>query len=340
MRKNLVRAAAATLTAAVLSLGMMGTALADEQDPNLQQTVTDNEKTATAGTKVEITHGHVDMGPRLIDGKWVLMARDDSGDTPTWRNLDDMVFVMDKPSMQTMPEGGDYDFVGAKSGESVWAIPQNEVPSTPWLGWNTQSPAVIEKVQGQVKLTYEGHQGDGQFTAFLQAGNFGKPQVLWTSKQLKAQPIHVDLNTHTHVNWVFTKPGVHLIKISASATLKDGKAVTSSAVLRFAIGDGQKAPDVEGARNATWHEPEAASAGDSQAAADGDHPLTEREAGSGLMDKTLLTIGAVIIAIGALVIVITVLLNRRSKALKESARAELDDQKTTESSLEEPSDKD
>lgn len=321
MRKNLVRAVAATLTAAVLSLGMGATAWADDQDPALQQTVTDNEATAKPGTKVEITHGHVDMGPRLIDGKWVLMARDDSGNTPTWRMLDDMVFVMGKPSVLTVPEGDEYDFVGAKPGQQVWAIPQNEVPSTPWLGWNTQSPKVVEKVQGQVKLTYEGHQGEGQFTAFLQSGNFGKPEVLWKSTDKKAQSLHVDLNTHTHVNWVFTKPGVHLVKITASATLKDGKAVTSSAVLRFAIDDGKGKPDVEGARKAVWKENQVST--DKPKAAEGKEPAAGEASGKN-MDKTLLIIGAVIITFGALVIVLSVYFSRRAKAMKEAARQEVD----------------
>lgn len=314
---KLRKAFACLALGALFALGQVPTASADESDPNLQQTVTDQEGTAAPGTKVEITHGHVDMGPRLIDGNWVLMARDDTADQPTWRALDDIVFVLDKPSLQTLPEGDEYDFVGGKSGESVWAIPQNEVPSVPWLGWNTQSPAVIQNVNGQVKLTFEGHQGEGQFTTFLQAGNFGEPQQLWTSTQSQAQPINVDLNTHTHVNWVFTKPGVHLVKITASATLKDGKAVTASGVLRFAIGDGSNPPDVAAAQTAKWE----GGAGIQAAASPSDTP----QQSASLSNRTLMLIGGAIAVVAVAVVILAALASRRKRKLRQAALEQLNE---------------
>lgn len=205
-------------------------------DSKLVQTVKDNEP-IDLQTAVAISHGHVDIGPRILDGKWQLIARDDSVNPSTWRSLDKIVFKMSNKSIQKLPEGEQYSFTGAKAGEKVWVIPQVEKKGVPWLGWSTQSPKVVEQVNGQVKITFEGHQGPGILTVFTQDGNFSAPRLLWDSQKKTAQAINVDTNTHTHVNWVFTKPGIHLVRISMSATLKDGQEVSDSRVLRFAVGD-------------------------------------------------------------------------------------------------------
>lgn len=226
---------------AIVSLVWAPAALAhDDDDSNmvdskLVQTVKDDEP-IDLKTAVALNHGHVDIGPRILDGKWQLIARDDSVNPSTWRSLDKMVFQMGDKSIQKLPEGEQYSFTGAKAGENVWVIPQVEKEGVPWLGWSTQSPKVVEKVNGQVKITFEGHQGPGILTVFTQDGNFSAPRLLWDSQKKTAQAINVDTNTHTHVNWVFTKPGTHLVRISMSATLKDGKEVSDSRILRFAIG--------------------------------------------------------------------------------------------------------
>lgn len=223
-------------------------------DPALQQTVTEEESFAPVGQKVAITHGHIDLAPRFTDGGLSLLARDDSGPTPVWRSLDDMVFVLGPAAAQTLPETG-YDFVGADAGQQVWAVGQTEVSGTPWLGWSTQAPSLIEKTTGPVKLTFEGHQGDGTFTNFLQSGNFGQPQVLFTSTQAQAQSISVDQGTHAHTNWVFTAPGVHLVRVSIQVTTREGQKLSVATNLRFAVlaPGGHDEQMVAQAHAAQWH---------------------------------------------------------------------------------------
>lgn len=207
----------------------------DSSDPSLTQVVKENETVAPRGTTVEITSGHVDMGPRLIDGKWEFMIRDDSGSTPTWRYLEDVVFRVSDKAKITMPESKDYSFIDAKG--QVYVLPQQEIRGVVWLGWNTQDPGVVKSVNGGVQMIYSGHQGDGQLVTFLQSGNFGAPEVLWNSEKKQSQPVFVDLNTHTHANWVFTKPGIQLVKMTVEAQLNDGSTVSKSEILRFAVGD-------------------------------------------------------------------------------------------------------
>lgn len=227
-----------------------------EPDPALQQTVTESEDVAPQGETTVITHGHVDVAVKFVDNQWTFLARDDSGATPVWRELDDIVFVLGPAARQTLPESG-YEFVGEKPGSRVWVVGQTEVAGTPWIGWSTQAPSTVSRVNGSVKLTFEGHQGEGFFTNFLQSGNFGAPQVLFTSAEAGAQTINVDVNTHAHTNWVFTQPGIHLIRLSAQATTKDGENVTAAKNLRFVVteetDDLTVANLVAQAKVATWH---------------------------------------------------------------------------------------
>ncbi|MDR6938956.1 choice-of-anchor M domain-containing protein [Arcanobacterium hippocoleae] len=204
-------------------------------DPALTQTVTSDEQIVPLGNPVELNAGHVDMGPLLIDGKWDLYARDDTTATPMWRNVEEVVFRVVDAAKQQIPSNPEYQFIQADG--PVWVIPQQELRGALWLGWNTQSPEVVKQVNGGVDLIFEGHQGPGDFHVFIQAGNFAGPQQLWDSTKTQAQPIHVELNTHTHANWVFTKPGVHLVRLTAQAQLQNGEKVSQTKILRFAVSD-------------------------------------------------------------------------------------------------------
>jgi surface-anchored protein len=84
---------------------------------------------------------------------------------------------------------------------------------------------------------------------YLQSGSFEEPEVLWTSAKDARQDFFVDVNTHTHANWVFTEPGVYLVRVSAIADLVDGGTATDTQVLRFAVGDGTSPQE---ALSATW----------------------------------------------------------------------------------------
>lgn len=204
-------------------------------DPALTQNVQENERVLPKGNPVELTAGHVDLGPLLVNGKWGLYARDDTSASPVWRNLDEIVFRVPDRTKQQIPQTEDYKFI--KSDGKVWVIPQQELRGAVWLGWNTQSPKVIKEVNGGVDLIFSGHQGPGDFHVFIQAGNFAGPQQLWNSQNKKSQPIHVELNTHTHANWVFTKPGIHLVRVNVQAQLKNGEMVSETKILRFAVSD-------------------------------------------------------------------------------------------------------
>ena len=77
---------------------------------------------------------------------------------------------------------------------------------------------------------------------FLQAGGFAKPQKIFSTGDSMPQGMWVDSNTHAHANWVFTEPGVHRVALGIRAKQADGKVLSGTKIVTFAVGvDAQEA---------------------------------------------------------------------------------------------------
>lgn len=216
-----------------------------------QVSATEETLLGEGAPQVTITEGHIDLGPRLVDGQWVLAARDDTAKTPVWRRPADMAFVLGENAVLRVPDNADYKFLGVAPDTPVYVIGQNQVSGVPWLGWNTQAPELAQAGVAGVKLQLVGHEGPGEVQVFLQSGNFGTPQVVWSTAQHQVSEIYIDANTHTHANWVFTQPGVHLLQFRVLGADNAGNQISATALLRFAVGK-----DVTPAQAlaATWKE--------------------------------------------------------------------------------------
>lgn len=192
---------------------------------------------ATEGNQpVMIQAGHADFGPTLIDGKWKLKIRDDTGDEPVWRYPENVVFKLGGNSIIPMPDDAAYSFIGEKPGTKLYVIPQTQNPDVPWLGWNTQEGGVLNELDRGANLSLEGVSGPGKLHVYLENGN-NNPQQLWDSTKGYPQNSWIETNAHTHVNWVFSKPGIYHVKLTFSGKLKNGRAVSDTRVLNFAVGD-------------------------------------------------------------------------------------------------------
>ena len=221
-------------------------ASAQPSDSNLSRgeralTQTLSAEQPVASGRIEISAGHVDMGPRFNNGKFELMLHDDHGETPVWRSLDEVIYRGSDQAILEVPNDPRYSFVGAPAGSKVYVIPQTETKGVIWPGWNTQDPQLVSKLNRGVNLTLEQVSGPGTFSLYLENGNFSAPQVLWSSTKSEPQKLWVEKNTHTHANWVFTAPGEYLLKVTASAELSDGSTVTDTRYLKFAVGDSASA---------------------------------------------------------------------------------------------------
>ncbi|WP_207216461.1 choice-of-anchor M domain-containing protein [Xylanimonas ulmi] len=240
-------------------------------DTDLDQTIDAGQPVARGARVLET--GHVDLGPRFDGGRWRLLVHDDAAKsdaaaTSVWRDPAETVLrVLDTAAVEA-PDDPAYAFLGAQPGQLVWVVPQTQNPQAVWLGWNTQDPEVMRRIDRGVTLSMVGAQGPGSVSVFLQASGFAQPQVLWDSRSGEEQPAWVDVNTHTHANWVFTQPGVYLVRLRVEADLVDGTHVADTQVIRFAVGSQTPTDD---ALTARWQggEPGAsATAGAADVAAD------------------------------------------------------------------------
>ncbi|MFD2840461.1 choice-of-anchor M domain-containing protein [Populibacterium corticicola] len=204
-------------------------------DDDLDQLIDPNQAQGTG--QVVLDAGHVDMGPTLNTGEWRLQIHDDTSEPRYWRNLEDVVLKVSDQSILEVPDNPSFSFLGITPGKQVWVIPQVERNGVIWAGWNTQEPGVLSSVSGGVTLRMLDVEGPGDVTVYLQGGNFSEPKPLWTTREQLPQDVWIELNTHTHANWVFDAPGVYFINFEASATLTDGTQAVSTDVLRIAVGN-------------------------------------------------------------------------------------------------------
>lgn len=246
-----LRRFAVVVLAAVLTLFAAPAAAFAEDDRNLDQSLP-KSMPIMHGQRV-LTKGHVDLGPRIVDGKWQLLIHDDvakadANAQSVWRYPGETVFQIPDKGQLTAPDDPAYRFLDAEPGNAVWVSPQTQNPDVVWVGWNTQDPDVMAAIDRGVTLNLKKVQGPGTMTVFLQSGSFGEPQLLWDSRVTEPQPLWVDVNTHTHANWAFTKPGIYLAQLEATANLIDGSTVADTQVIRFAVGTGTSTGDALAAK--------------------------------------------------------------------------------------------
>lgn len=190
----------------------------------------------TSNQPVMIQAGHADFGPTLSGGNWKMKIRDDTGDEPVWRDPENVVFKLGSNSIIPMPNDSTYSFIGEKPGTKLYVIPQTQNLDVPWLGWNTQEGGVLNELDRGANLSLDGVSGPGKLHVYLENGN-NAPQQLWDSTKGYPQNSWIEANAHTHVNWVFSKPGIYHVKLTFSGKLKNGRAVSDTRVLNFAVGD-------------------------------------------------------------------------------------------------------
>ncbi|MFV2110023.1 choice-of-anchor M domain-containing protein [Micromonospora sp. LOL_015] len=203
-------------------------------DPALDQSIAPDQPVAAEPAVLDA--GHVDLGPRYVDDEWTLLIHDDAA-TPVWRDPDRTVLQVTDAALRAVPDDPTYGFLGVPAGTDVHVVPQVQHPDVVWVGWNTQDPRVMQTIDRGVTLELADVDGPGEVVMYLQDGTFSEPQVLWRSTEPPGQPMWVEVNTHTHANWVFTAPGVYLIAVRASADLVGGERVSATRHLRFAVGD-------------------------------------------------------------------------------------------------------
>ena len=298
-------------------------------DPDLAQSVAAHEEWSNEASEIAV--GHVDLGPRLIDGQWRAGLRHDAESGAVWRDPNQTVLRVNDAAVMTAPDSADYPFLADVAGKPVYVVPQTQNPGVVWLGWNTQDPAVTATIDRGLTMRVGPVSGPGRAWLFLQSGTFGKPLLLADSGAAPGD-VWIDSGTHVHANWAFSAPGTYTATVTFLGTTTAGEAVSASTTLRFAVGDAASAS--EALAMAAPAAADAASAGASASspgaapAASGAAPASSSSASGaasgGLPDWAFLAIIAVaaasLLVIGALVVA----RSRRSRAEQAAAIAEAD----------------
>ena len=324
------------LVAALLIIVGAPSSVADPSpDPDLAQSVAAHEEWSNEASEISV--GHVDLGPRLIDGQWRAGLRHDAESGAVWRDPNQTVLRVNDAAIMTAPDTADYPFLADVAGKPVHVIPQTQNPSVVWLGWNTQDPAVTATIDRGLTMRVGPVSGPGRAWLFLQSGTFGKPLLLADSGAAPGD-VWIDSGTHVHANWAFSAPGTYTATVTFLGTTTAGEAVAASTTLRFAVGDAASAsealamaaPAASGSGSGSGSGDPAAGASQGSGAstanpgAAGSSESASPSSEGGLPDWAFLAIIAVAGLSLLVILALVVARSRRSRAEQAAAIAEAD----------------
>ncbi|MCI5825352.1 MAG: choice-of-anchor M domain-containing protein [Arcanobacterium sp.] len=317
MHSHALRVAALALGAATVMLPL---AAAPAAADDLTQIVDQSEQ-VVRGKAVSISAGHIDMGPKLVAGKWELLIRDDTVSPAVWRQPQDVVIRVADSAKMAAPSGEKYAFLPSQAGQDVYVVPQVQAPHVVWIGWNTQDPAIAQSLDRGANLRLLGLKGAGELALFLQDGAFGNPLPMWDSRKSEPQDVWMEANTHVHANWVFTKPGAYTAAIQVIGKDKSQQEHSASATLRFAVGSGvsdaavRAAPEPHVAASADGA---ASSAGEAQAPSAG----VQNSDSTSFVASPIALAGIIAGGVGVIVLIAALIwASRRSRRLRREALA-------------------
>ena len=307
-------------------------------DPDLAQSVAAHEEWSNEASEISV--GHVDLGPRLIDGQWRAGLRHDAESGAVWRDPNQTVLRVNDAAIMTAPDSADYPFLADVAGKPVYVVPQTQNPGVVWLGWNTQDPAVTATIDRGLTMRVGPVSGPGRAWLFLQSGTFGKPLLLADSGAAPGD-VWIDSGTHVHANWAFSAPGTYTATVTFLGTTTAGEAVAASTTLRFAVGDATSAsealamaaPAASGSGSGSGAPAAGASQGSGASTANpgaagsgatGSSEPTSPSSEGGLPDWAFLAIIAVAAASLLVILALVVARSRRSRAEQAAAIAEAD----------------
>ena len=324
----------AVIVSAFLVIAGAPSSVADPStDPDLAQSVAAHEEWSNEASEISV--GHVDLGPRLIDGQWRAGLRHDAESGAVWRDPNQTVLRVNDAAIMTAPDSADYPFLADVAGKPVYVVPQTQNPSVVWLGWNTQDPAVTATIDRGLTMRVGPVSGPGRAWLFLQSGTFGKPLLLADSGAAPGD-VWIDSGTHVHANWAFSAPGTYTATVTFLGTTTAGEAVAASTTLRFAVGDAASAsealamaaPAASGSGSGSGA-PAAGAAQGSEAStanpgAAGSSESASPSSEGGLPDWAFIAIIAVAGLSLLVILALVVARSRRSRAEQAAAIAEAD----------------
>ena len=131
------------------------------------------------------------------------------------------------------PAGSQWDFTGAASGESIYAFPQLENATVPFLGIGTEE---LNPADWSTDLTYTltGFSGPGDFSLYTVDGFGTLTEFISTDGGITGSVAQA-AGTHAHYNWTFTEIGTYDLTFDVSATHDTDGLATGAETFTFSV---------------------------------------------------------------------------------------------------------
>jgi len=207
---------------------------------------------AAGGEFLPYTEGHMDVGPRVVDGQLVGYWKNDfatvegrTSSVPEYpangiRAL--AIFDAVTPPF-SRPAGPSWDFVGVNAGEPIYILPASGVPETiPYLGWGTESPSLTGRGFNRVRITLINMTAptNGVFALFTTTTNVPMKTIDGITA---ADSITLNLGAHEHYNWSFSRLGTYELTFRFEGlNASDQVVMTGEDTFHFEITDGNTPP--------------------------------------------------------------------------------------------------
>jgi len=189
------------------------------------------------------TGGHVDIGPRIVDGRLTGFWKNDDATVDGVNVAGDFaaesiralgVFDASTPA-PLRPGGSQWNFLGVAAGEAVYILPSSGIPATlPYLGFSTEHTSVghfdafrivLESVNGPENATFSLYTSSSNVTMNTQSG---PPHGI----------LVMETGDHLHFNWAFSRPGTYDLRFRFEALNGDVIQMTGTETFRFHITTG------------------------------------------------------------------------------------------------------
>ncbi|WBQ06792.1 choice-of-anchor M domain-containing protein [Kribbella sp. CA-293567] len=173
-----------------------------------------------------ISSGHVDA----LDVDWTgsaltLDLRDGTVTPNVDRNPADVVLNAVPASRTTVPSGASYAFLGT-AGSPVWILPQTQVSSIVWPGFNTEGVPGGALQGNSVTVKLVSVTGPAQVSVYS-TSSLGTPSVWFDSGNGLPDTRAFAVNTHAHANWAFEAAGTYAVVFEVTGKTAAGAAVTT-----------------------------------------------------------------------------------------------------------------
>ncbi|MGV0328159.1 choice-of-anchor M domain-containing protein [Corynebacterium guaraldiae] len=200
------------------------------------------DNTGVCADKAVLDHGHVDIAVSRDGDKFLTRLKDETAivDKKTVeRPLDDVALAVHDNALRSRPaalNGKEFDYLGK---EKFFLLPQTQEQSIIWPGYNTQALNYKDYKDGKVMLNIKPvEKPEGAEIGLFTTEGLGKGFTPLINSAAGDLSIETTFASHTHSNWVFTKPGIYKLEVSYTATTADGKEISSEPqVLTVAAGD-------------------------------------------------------------------------------------------------------